>query len=407
MSKLTNRKITIIIAAVLIILAIVAAAITPTALRRAEINTQFEIAMQYLNDLDYESAILAFTKILEIDPKNKTVLEILQDTYLAYIRSEWEKGNTDHAIQIMSDMKNTLSPFGMTEDPYTAEITAEPTCGAVGHEIWTCNLKDDVLERDIPATGAHIWNDGSVTTKATYQNDGVMTYTCSVCQSEKTEVISMLIDEVLVVNDKNLEAALREAINKPTGTLMVSDFANLTLLALENNNISDITPLANLTNLTFLDLSNNNITDISPLAKLTNLTLLDLSNNNITDISPLAKLTNLTYLDLYYNNISDISPLANLTNLTDLNLYYNNISDISPLANLTNLTSLTLASNNISDISPLANLTNLTYLSLTSNNISDISPLANLTNLTSLYLEYNNISDWSPVAHVANVEGRP
>ena len=189
MRELLKHKVAIIITAILIVVAIIAAAITPAAMHRVEVNKQFEIAMQYLNDLDYESAIIAFTKILEIDPKNKTVLDILQDTYLAYIRSEWEKGNTDHAIQIMSDMKNTLSVFGMTEDPYTAAVTVEPTCGTVGLETWTCNLNDDVLERDILATGEHIWDDGTVTTEATCAAEGVMTYYCIRCDAEMTDII--------------------------------------------------------------------------------------------------------------------------------------------------------------------------------------------------------------------------
>mgnify|MGYP003311266526 CR=1 FL=1 len=281
MHELKKHKAAIVISAIILIAAIIAVAVLPSVMRRVQINDQFEIAQQYLNDLDYESALLAFTKILEIDPRNEDALQALQDTYLAYIRSELEKGNTDHAIALMADMKNAL---GLTEDPFIVAVTKEPTCGTAGHEIWTCNLNDDVLERDTPATEAHIWNDGmvttaatcaaegiltyscvgceaektevlamlpehswdngSVTTEATYQNDGVMTYTCSVCQSEKTETIPMLIDEVLVVNDKNLEAALREEINKPTGTLMVSDFENLTVLDLEDNNISDWSPVA-------------------------------------------------------------------------------------------------------------------------------------------------------------------
>ena len=41
-----------------------------------------------------------------------------------------------------------------------------------------------------------------------------------------------------------------------------------------------------------------------------------LNNNNISDLTPLAGLTNLTTLHLGENNISDLTPLAGLTNLT-------------------------------------------------------------------------------------------
>jgi len=77
----------------------------------------------------------------------------------------------------------------------------------------------------------------------------------------------------------------------------------LTGLALNNNQITDITPLKGLTGLTVLGLNNNQITDITPLKGLTRLTRLDLSDNQITDITPLKGLTGLTGLGLSYNQI--------------------------------------------------------------------------------------------------------
>jgi Leucine-rich repeat (LRR) protein len=52
----------------------------------------------------------------------------------------------------------------------------------------------------------------------------------------------------------------------------------------------------------------------SPLGSLARLVRLELDNNRISDISPLASLTNLfPYLVLHNNQIVDISPLASLT----------------------------------------------------------------------------------------------
>ena len=292
-------------------------------------------------------------------------------------------------------------------------------------------------------------DNGMITAEATYKTTGTIIYTCSACNTEKNDVIPKIPDEELAINDKNLEAALRDAINKPTGALMLSDFVDvdtlnlseknininnisvltripnlweldlsgnnisdlspladlITLgrLKLNNNNITDISPLAKLTGLRVLQLDNNNISDISPLASLTELRDLRLNNNHITDISPLAKLTQLTYLDLSANNISDISPLASLTELEYLMLYQNNISNISALANMTNLESLAIWENSISDIKPLAKLTDLDFLNASSNKISDISPLANLTDLKYLFLDKNNISDISPLAKLIGV----
>ena len=130
-------------------------------------------------------------------------------------------------------------------------------------------------------------------------------------------------------------------------------------MVLDDNNISDITPLTNLANLTKLSLSDNQIRDISPLASLTNLVMLHLANNQIDDITPLSNLVGLgtqewemiaesLHLDLGGNQITDITPLSNLTALKRLGLSDNQICDISPLANLTNLTTVYLWGNPLS-----------------------------------------------------------
>ena len=38
----------------------------------------------------------------------------------------------------------------------------------------------------------HVWNEGEVTTAATCTQDGVMTYTCTLCEEERTEPITKL-----------------------------------------------------------------------------------------------------------------------------------------------------------------------------------------------------------------------
>ena len=134
-----------------------------------------------------------------------------------------------------------------------------------------------------------------------------------------------------------------------------------------------------------------------------------LDQNQISDISPLANLTNLTALLLEHNQISDISPLADLTSLTELYLAYNQISDISPLADLTSLTRLYLRDNQISDISPLANLTSLTELGLDENQIRDIRPLVENPGLGAgdrVSLRNNPLSDTSLNTYIPQLQAR-
>jgi len=202
----------------------------------------------------------------------------------------------------------------------------------------------------------------------------------------------------------NLEAAIREAIERPTGDIYPSDLKGLTELDADDRRIGDLTGLEHCTSLTHLNLDYNRITDIWPLAGLTDLQDLRLGSNEISDVSPLAGLINVGLLNFTNNDISDISPLASLTNLTDLSLMSNQISDVSPLGGLTNLTQLNLRDNWISDISHLEGLTKLTWLSIINSQISDISPLGGLTNLERLFLHENRISDVKPLQGLTKLE---
>ena len=179
----------------------------------------------------------------------------------------------------------------------------------------------------------------------------------------------------------------------------IAGLIGLDSLWIFRNPVSDISPVRNLTNLISLAVSETLVTDLSPVAGLINLERLFFSDesSSLSDLSPLAGLINLEYINSWGNSISDLSPLAGLTKLEIVNLCGGNISDLTPLAGLTGLKELYLVSNKISDVSPLARLTRLNRLGLENNDISDISPLAGLTNLKWLDVNHNEISDFSPL----------
>ena len=257
---------------------------------------------------------------------------------------------------------------------------------------------------------------------------------------------------VVHIPDPNLRAAIAESLGKnPNAPITVKEMegldylgrgygrsrgirdltgfqfaTNLKGLSLEDNQISDLSPLAGLINLRGLGLGNNLVSNISPLKGLKNLTHLYLENNQVSDLSPLAGLINLIFLGFSKGDVSDLSPLAGLINLEGLKFHDGNISDLSPLAGLVNLKSVSswnsplsdlsslagltklekidFCHGDISDLTPLAGLTSLKELYFVANEISDISPLAGLTGLTRLNLDDNEISDISPLAGLANLK---
>ncbi|MBI4286018.1 MAG: matrixin family metalloprotease [Chloroflexi bacterium] len=127
--------------------------------------------------------------------------------------------------------------------------------------------------------------------------------------------IQWIYPAVVTFPDANLEAAIREALNKATGDITQSDMATLTRLDAISRAIADLTGLEFGVNLTELRLDSNQIGDLSPLASLTGLTRLELQLNRISDLTPMVSLTNLARLDLRDNQISDIKPLVDNTGL--------------------------------------------------------------------------------------------
>ncbi len=204
--------------------------------------------------------------------------------------------------------------------------------------------------------------------------------------------------------DPNLQAAIREALSKPTGDITEADMLTLESLIAENRNITDLSGLESATNLKLLSLVSNSVSDLSPLEPLSELFALVLINNSLDDLSTLPNLPSLQYLYLDDNNLTDISGLVNCPELTILYIANNQISDLTPLSSLPHLSTLHAGRNFIADIQALSNLSSLTTLRIDLNQVSDLGPLSNLVTLETLSANYNRIQDISPLANLENLK---
>ncbi|MEJ6951858.1 leucine-rich repeat domain-containing protein [Natronospora cellulosivora (SeqCode)] len=261
------------------------------------------------------------------------------------------------------------------------------------------------------------------------------------------EAVKMYQDQVIEFEDEGFEYAIRTVINNGFHPIYLSEvkdieelllprnmnirsidglqyFYNLKILGfgnhissiteidyLEENQISDLSSLANLSKLEELVIPSNIIEDISPLAELRNLRILDITNNQVEDISSLSELANLNYLFISHNQILDISPLSNLINLSRLNSSSNQVSDIFALKKLENLTEISLRDNQVTDLSPLENLYNLERLFFTNNAIDDISVFVNnpFPYLTYISIRGNNLdlqSGSEDIRNISRIEDR-
>ena len=216
----------------------------------------------------------------------------------------------------------------------------------------------------------------------------------------------------LVFPDPAVDAAVRDAIEMPSGDVRhenVSELSELSVWRGEEDLASDLSGMECLSGLTWLDLNSNAISNLEPLSELAGLTELVLGYNNISDLRPLANLSSLELLWLNDNAISDLEPLSELTALIELDLGYNSIRDLRPLANLSSLELLWLNDNAVSDVEPLSGLTSLVELDLAGNEISDLAGLvanAGFGANDNVYLEDNPMNCSDQAADIRNLEDR-
>ncbi|MBF2362987.1 MucBP domain-containing protein [Listeria marthii] len=251
------------------------------------------------------------------------------------------------------------------------------------------------------------------------------------------------------------DAALAQAIAKAaTGSedtskiVTQADLNKIIILTANGKGIADLTGMDLLVKATTINLNNNQITDISPLTQLPNLVKLYLSDNQISTVTLNAEnqLPRLTTLNIQNNptltviDVQDQPKLANvqtskyldLTNLTTviaknnpelLNLgyfseegvYFGNIPSLTKVEmvnlpkvkalkfhhskiqkavmdNLPAVTSVTLQNNSLQSDSVIQNMPKLTTLNLLNNKLTDIDMLKGLPAVTSMDIAFNAIS---------------
>lgn len=177
------------------------------------------------------------------------------------------------------------------------------------------------------------------------------------------------------------ESAKYSILGKPTSLKGTKDFKFAVTRGMKS-----IKGLEYAKNLKKLKLNENEISDISPLKNLTKLEYLEIQRNRIVDVNPLKNLTNLKFLKLYNNLIEDIAPLSNLTNLTGLDLHYN--------VTVGGDESHKIISKGITDISALKNLKKLEFLDISANRIEDISILKNFDKIKDLDFSGNRVKNY-------------
>ena len=129
-TKLNNKVIIGTAAVIAIALIAVLVIFVPKSANAAKVTEQLNLGDKYLNELNYEQAMVAYQAVIEIDPKNEEAYLALAEIYIA-------QGEYDAAIEVLEDALGELTGepseeiSGMLERTKElkkqAEMTSKPT----------------------------------------------------------------------------------------------------------------------------------------------------------------------------------------------------------------------------------------------------------------------------------------
>lgn len=230
-------------------------------------------------------------------------------------------------------------------------------------------------------------------------------------------------DTVVTFEDPAVTKAVRKAVDRPKGDIMLSDVINLKNLEIIGQGVKSLKGVEQLKNLEKLGLYANNIKggQLMYVKDLVQLKSLDLAENKLLEIpngafdnlvnleelvldhtgintldkNMMSKLVSLRDLLIEENGFTNLDFLEDNTSIKNILFRDNKIKDISGVRNNKNLEMFWGGGNEVSDISVLKGQKELNYFSMKNNKISDISVLKDSTKLTNVYLSKNQITDIS------------
>ena len=179
------------------------------------------------------------------------------------------------------------------------------------------------------------------------------------------------------------EAALDRCVWASMNEEGVQDRRDLKRLLCQDEEIDDLSAIADLISLEELYLQGNALTSLDGLREFSKLKKLSVAGNKtLKSVSGIEGLIALEEFQANKAGISDLSGMENLKELRIIGLMMNDLSDISPLASLDKLEDVTFNYNKIRDISALGHKPQLRELQIYSNPVADISPLFSNVNMT-------------------------
>lgn len=447
--KTKDKKIMpIIVVIVVVILAIASMSNTSTS-ESFDLAEQLSLGQKYLQELDYEQAILTFSKILEIEP-------MCVESYIGLAQAYIGLGDIDSAIAILekgfemtgdSEIAKMLeilkNPFelvttdsiiyegenlaidfkGGNLDTQVAIISKNPEIATIDTETFA------VLGVAIGTTEIEVTKDDVTISFSVVVEEGF-----KVLELEKTILAGDSFEiEYISVND---ELEVRASSNSEE--IATIDIENFAVLGVSAGTTDIVVTQGNKTETIKVNVEENPNYVIewvdkafeSGIRKILNKPTEDIRFDDVKDITSLYIVgdqlfqTNNVYTQYEissaakggaayfingtqyysYGTVTRLDDIVHFASLNTLYVDWANISDISPIANSTNLVDISFKDNKISNISTLSSLSKLEKIDFFSNQITNISSLTHLTNLKEVDFWINNITDISPLSKLTKLQ---
>lgn len=142
-----------------------------------------DVTSQFVNNIGY-SGTVANTDIASVDEFGVITFNAVGNTtFTQYAEVNGTRVSATGDIVVLPDEAQHIHSYTHSET-----VTQAPTCTANGSKTVYCSCGASEV-RTISATG-HSWNAGEVTENATCNAAGTKTFTCTVCNTTKTETIA-------------------------------------------------------------------------------------------------------------------------------------------------------------------------------------------------------------------------
>ncbi len=424
--RLTKKRLAVILCAAVLAIAIVLGLALPALSRRAQLDRQFTEAQRFLDDLDYESALIAFSKILEIDPNNIPVYRGMAQAYIGL-------GDYDAAIAILEEGIAVTDSDELRR--FLDEILAE-------RDALTAPVQ---LKLDNPALDAAIRAYLGVDADAALEGQ-ILESVGEVCISptelrinwetvwEDPDMIGTLAADpsfIPFINGCPYARVSIDLYNYPGGSMPDLSpfyaFREVTELNLYGITVNNLDFLRNFPHVNTLTLNLNDCENMESLRVLednayltlfiyadeqqtldaffaavngfTQIGSLWLHSRYADDISGLSALSGCTYMEqliLHMDMLADVSPVAAFPQLTDFGLFSMECESIAPLKTLVNLTSIDLRGYSYAEEPP--------FNEVPDGKLTDISAIACMSNLQRVYIQEMPVSDISVINGLQQLE---